>query len=218
MRILFVCCIALALAYFTTSCSNGPAKPASFCDTVCLQDTLKFTGDHETKPIVYITATNCKPDTIIWSYKGMEADRKTGFAYLLNADVNLNKDYTRVFFNGNTSAWILFNDCATGRGFQIKLPYDKKESFSLKSSGINNFDPKFNIEDNLIANTDRGNIYVEDMQTGKKAMMTFGQKLEIDYDALHEYIDSVNVTSSRVWVKVLIDKEWKVLEKAITLE
>ncbi len=88
----------------------------------------------------------------------------------------------------------------------------------MKTSGINNIDPKFSIADNLVVNTDRGNIYLEDIDTGKKAMMTFGEKLDIDYDALHEYIDSVNITNSRIWVKVKIKDSWKELEKNITLE
>lgn len=201
------------------ACKSGTAEaPGTFCDTVCLTDTIKFAGDHEKKPTVFITAKNCMPDSIIWSYKGMAADRKTGFTYLLGTTVNINKDYIRCFFKDNEHAWLLFNDCATGRGFQIKLPYDKNANFSLKSSGINSLDPKFSIAENLVVNTDRGNIYVEDMSTGKKAMMTFGQPLPIDYDVLHDHIDSVNVTNDRIWVKILIDKNWVEKEKKIVLE
>lgn len=88
----------------------------------------------------------------------------------------------------------------------------------MRTSGINNIDPKFSIAGNLLAYTDRGNIYVEDITTGKKAMMTFGENLEIDYDVIHEYIDSVNITNSRIWVKVKIKDNWKELEKKIVLE
>ena len=70
----------------------------------------------------------------------------------------------------------------------------------------------------MVAYTDRGNIYVEETKSGKKAMMTFGKALDIDYDAIHEYIDSVNVSPERIWVKVKIENEWKELEKKITLE
>jgi hypothetical protein len=57
------------------------------------------------------------------------------------------------------------------------------------------------------------------MATGKKAMMTFGKSIEeLDYDAMHEFIDSVNITPTRVWAKVLMDKKWKEIEKNITLE
>jgi hypothetical protein len=63
-----------------------------------------------------------------------------------------------------------------------------------------------------------GNIFVEDVSTGKSAMMTFGAKADIDYDAIHETVDSVNVTSNRIWAKVLLGKEWKTFEKNIELK
>jgi hypothetical protein len=209
--------IVISCSFFSCKSSSNQT-PKSFCDTACLKDSLKFTGDTKLKPYVYITAKDCMPDSIIWSYNGLGANRKTGFTYLLNNTVNINEKYIRCFFRDTAAAYLLFNDCATGRGFQIKLPFDKKQSFGLKSSGINSFDPKFSIADNLLVNTDRGNLYAEDMATGKRAMMTFGQKLDIDYDAIHEYIDSVNVTNSRIWVKVLIDKKWTELEKKVVFE
>lgn len=216
MKILIVPAIAIVVAF--SSCKSSPSKPKNFCDTPCLKDTLKFTGTHKLKPYVYITPGNCMADSIIWSYTGMETNRKTGLTYLLNATVNINKDYLRCFIKDTAYAWLLFNDCVTGRGYQVKLPYDKKANFGLKSSGINNLDPKFSVADNLIVNTDRGNIYVEDMATRKKAMMTFGEKLDIDYDAIHEFIDSVNITDTRIWTKVKIGGAWKELEKNIVLE
>ena len=49
--------------------------------------------------------------------------------------------------------------------------------------------------------------------------MTFGAHIkDLDYDAIHQFIDSVNVTNTRIWVRVKIDNEWKELEKNITLE
>jgi hypothetical protein len=219
MRLIISSSIAVLLAIIITGCKSPSANtPALFCDTTCLKDTIKFTGDLKLKPYIYISAANCRPDTLIWSYKGMGINRKTGFTYLLNNTININKDYIRCVFNDTSYAWLLFNDCATGRGYQLRLPFNKTADIGRKSSGINNIDKKFSIADNLVVNTDRGNIYVEDIMTGKKAMMTFGQKLDIDYDAIHEFIDSVNITNNRIWVKVLIDKKWKELEKAITLE
>jgi hypothetical protein len=219
MKFLFASLLIALSASLLFSCkSSGTKAPASFCDTTCLKDSVKFTGDFKLKPYVYITAKNCHADSLIWSYKGLGTNRKTGFTYLLNSTVNVNKDFARCFFRDTAVAYLLFNDCATGRGFQIKLPFDKKQNFGLKSSGINSFDPKFSVSDNLLVNTDRGNIYVEDMATGKTAMMTFGKKLDIDYDAIHEFIDSVNVTNDRIWVKVLIDNKWTPLEKKITLQ
>ena len=217
MKILIVPAILIALTLQFGACKSSD-KQSTFCDTVCLKDSLIFSGDHKLKPYVNISVKDCKPDTLTWSYSGMGTDRKTGFEYLIGTAVNINKDFIRCYIRDTAYAWLLFNDCVTGRGFQVKLPYDIKGSFALKSSGINNFDKKFSIEEKLVVNTDRGNIYVEDMSTGKKAMMTFGEKLDIDYDALHAHIDSVNITSSRIWVKVKKGEDWKVIEKNITLE
>lgn len=216
MKLFIIPAAVIVLVYTTQACKSKSADaPKLFCDTACFKDTLKFTGDHKQKPIVYLTSNACKGDTLIWSFNGMGADRKTKFDY---ADAKLNKDYVRCLFKGIDFAYVLFNDCATGRGFQIKLPYDKSQNFVMKTSGINNIDPKFSISDNLIVNTDRGNIFVEDITTGKKTMMTFGEKLDIDYNVIHDYIDSVNITNSRIWVKVKVKDEWKVIENKVTLE
>lgn len=214
MRILIIPVLVVGAAFSFGSCKSS-SGPQTFCDTACLKDTLKFTGDHKLQPYVYISAKDCQPDTITWSYNGMGTNRKTGFEY---TSAKINKDYIRCFFNDTASAWILFNDCATGRGYQIKLPYNKNQSFSMRTSGINDIDPKFSIAKNLVVNTDRGNIYVEDMTSGKKAMMTFGEKLDIDYDVIHDHIDSVNITNERIWVKVKVGKDWKELQKKIVLE
>jgi hypothetical protein len=139
----------------------------------------------------------------------------TGFGF---ENVNFNKDYIRIIVDDTAAAYILFNDCLTGRGYQVKLPYNKTGTINKRSSGINSLDKKFAVAPNMIAYTDRGNIYVEETKTGKKAMMTFGKGLDIDYDAIHDHIDSVNVTADRIWVKVMIDKKWTELEKKIVLE
>ncbi len=207
----------IAISFVACKSSSGDG-PASFCDTACLTDSIKFKGDHKLEPSVYITSNNCKADSIIWTYKGLGELRTTSFENLIGKTPNINKNFIRCYFNNADVAWIMFNDCENGRGFQIKLPYDKSQSVSPKGSGINNLDPKFSISDNLVVYTDRGNLFIEDMSTGKKATMTFGEPLDIDYDALHEHIDSVNVTNSRAWAKVKIGKEWKVIEKNITLE
>jgi hypothetical protein len=183
-----------------------------------VKDSLRFTGDHPGKPYVILSSSVCHPDTLLWSADGMGVNKKVGLEDFLNTRVYINKNYVRVFFKDKDYAWLLFNDCSNGRGYSLKLPFDKNGNIGRKSSNINNMDKKFSIADNLVAYTDRGNIYVEDMASGKKAMMTFGQDLGIDYDALHEYIDSVNVTESRIWARVKVDKQWKDLEKKIVLE
>ena len=87
-----------------------------------------------------------------------------------------------------------------------------------KGSALNKFDPKFAVADGLAVYTDKGNIFVEEMATGKTSMMTFGKMLEMDYDYVHDYIDSINVTPAHIWANVLIDKKWTPIEKNITLK
>ena len=145
----------------------------------------------------------------------MGSIKKTSFDF---KDIKVNKDFIRCFIRDTAMAYILLNDCITGRGFQILLPFAKNKSYGLRTSGINNFDKKFSVADNLLVYTDRGNVFVEDMATGKKAMMTFGQKLDIDYDAIHEFIDSVNITNERIWAKILVEKKWVEKEKKIVFE
>lgn len=219
MRLLIIPFSAIVVSLLAlVSCKSGSA-PATFCDTSCLKDSIKFSkDDHPLKPYVYISANNCTADTITWSFIDMGINRKMGFSDLAGTTVKLNKDYVSCFIKDTSYAWLRFNDCSNGRGFLIKIPFNKKANIGRKASALNGFDPKFSIADGLIAYSDRGNIFVEDMATGKNAMMTFGAKADIDYDAIHETVDSVNVTATRIWAKVLLDKEWKTFEKNIELK
>jgi hypothetical protein len=218
MRLITIPALVLTVAVYSFSCSSKGSSAKTFCDTACLKDSVKFTGEHKLRPYVYISAGQCMADTLTWSYSGMGVNRKMGLKDLLNNTVHINKDKVTCSFNDTAYAWLLFNDCATGRGYQLKLPFNKTSTIGRKSSGINNIDPKFFVDDNMVAYTDRGNIFAEDKRTGQTVQMTFGKALDIDYDAIHEFIDSVNVTPSRIWVKVKIDNEWKELEKKITLK
>ena len=202
------------------SCNNRSGKgEMTFCDTACMKDTIKFIKeDHPLKPYLYITAKDCLPDSVIWSYSGMELNRKLGFASVGGKIFSVNKNAISCYFNDTSYAWLLFNNCENGRGYFVKIPFDKKNNILRKGSAINNFDPKFSVAPGLVVYTDMGNIFVEDMATGKKAMMTFGKQTDMDYDAMHEVLDSVNITSTRIWAKVKLDKEWQEMEKKITLE
>lgn len=216
MRLLLLLLVGL-LGLTATQCgSNRSAAP--LCDTTCLKDTIRFAGEHPSAPVVSISARDCRPDTLLWSYEGMGVNRKIGLNTVLPHAVPMQSSHARCLFDGNKKAWLLFNDCATGRGYQIKLPYDKRESLSVRSSSINSIDPKFNIDPQLIAYTDRGNIYVEHISKGTTAMMTFREEVPIDYDRIHDHIDSVHVSPKKIWVRIKIQGEWKELEKDVDLE
>lgn len=217
MRVRIFLLIAASFCILATGCKSSTGKsPATFCDTAaCMSDTLRFTGDQKLEPYIYVTTKNCKPENIIRSYKGMGENLTIGFGF---DQVNYNKDYFRVIIDDTAAAYILFNDCLSGRGYYIKLPYSKTGTINKRPSAINSMDKKFAIDDHMVAYIDKGNIFVEETRSGKKAMMTFGKMLDIDYDAVHEYLDSVNVSPGRIWVKVKVDNQWTELEKKISLE
>ena len=215
MKLLLPAFILTVLGFALTfsSCKSSGTKPVLFCDTACLKDTIRFTGGHPLQPFIAIGPKDCKGDSLIWGHVAM-GTRKTGFDY---PDAKLNKDFVKAIFNDTSFAYLLFNDCATGRGYQIKVYFNSKD-FKTRSSAINSIDPKFSVADGLVAFTDRGNIYVENVKTGKEEMMTFREKIDIDYDAIHEFIDSVNITPTRIWVKVKLKEGWKEIEKNISLD
>src|SRR6186997_3152624 len=215
MRINFANIISVILF----SCSNS-GKAKMFCEVNCQKDTIKFIEEaHKLKPYIYISATNCLPDSVIWSYSGLGTNRKLSFDDFGGHKFNLNEKYMSCYFNDTSYAWLLFNDCSNGRGYFAKIPFNKSQNIQRKGSAFNKFDPRFAIADGLVAYTDKGNIFVEEMATGKKAMMTFGNMLaDLDYDAMHEFIDSVNITPTHIWAKILRGNNWEIVEKEITLK
>ena len=75
-------------------------------------------------------------------------------------------------------AWLTFNDCITGRGYLLKLPFPKNGVIGKYTGALNSFDPKFSVAPDLRAYTDRGSIFVINIQTGKEAAMTFKETYE----------------------------------------
>lgn len=218
MRIILALFVAGIIAFASGGCKSS-SGPATFCDTACLKDTLKFTNEnHPLKPYVYISAKDCVPDTLIWSYSGMGYDRKLDFPDLVGAVPRLNKHFVRCIIPDTSYAWLMFNDCNNGRGYYIKIPFAKSRSISRSDRAINNLDPKFSVAEGLVAYTDKGNIFVEEMATGKKSMMTLGEQLDFNFDAIHKTLDSVNISPSRIWANVKLNEGWKELEKSITLK
>ena len=209
----------ISIFLWTFSACKSSSVPPSFCDTVCLKDTIKFSDEaNPLKPFVYISPKNCAADTLIWNHLDMGVNRKMGIVDLVGAPVKLNPAAVACFIKDTSYAWLTFNDCSNGRGYLLKIPFNKRENISRKSSAINNLDPKFSVDPSLVAYSDRGNLFAEDKATGKSAMMTFGERIEIDYDAIHDYIDTVNITPTRFWAKVKSGGELKEIDKAVELK
>ncbi len=196
--------------------SAGAVKP--FCDTSCLSDTMKFNLDHPQQPYVYITAKGCLPDSLIWSHSSLENNRKMGLADLLERSVHLNKTAVDCFIKDTSYAWLKFNDCKTGRGYLLKLPFNKKYSISNYSSALNNFDTAYKVAGGLICYADYAFLYAEDMINGKvEKLLLNDHEVKIDFNNIHKTFESVNITRTKMEANIIIDGNKKHLEKVIKL-
>jgi len=209
-----------AIVFFLWSCTgnnNGAGTAKTFCDTACNNDSFHFNGNHKWKPFVAISVKNCVADSLIWGNNHLEADRKMHMANLLGKQVRLNKSDINCFIKEADYAWLSFNDCLTGRGYLMKLPYEKKEDIQKMSSALNAFDKKFVVPDDLRAYADYSTIYVVDVNTNKTEQMSFKEELKINFDKVHEVIDSINVSHQRIYVLLNKNGQKVPMEKNINL-
>ena len=215
MRVLF---LLLPIGFFFTACNSGADKSAqTFCDTTCTNDTFKFSNEHNLKPRVIITVNNCTADSITWTHDALPANRQMHMGTLLDGLIRLNNSAISCFIKDTSYAWVAFNDCLTGRGYLMQLPFDKTQSVHKMSSVINSFDKKFVVPDDIRAYADYSTIYIEDINTGKKEQMTFKEEYTIDFDNIHQVIDSVNISRNRIYVQLIKGGEKIPLEKKISL-
>jgi hypothetical protein len=213
--------VVLLIAAFGSSCGGGSA-PATFCDTTCVKDSIFLSDENPASSFIRISFKDCKPDSVNWGNKSFAKSRITYIKTLTKKDVHINPKYVKAYLTDTSHVWLMFNDCTTGQGFAAKLMLgviEKGQTILQPYNGaLNSIDPKFSVSDDLVAWTDRGNIIIEDKATGKQALMTFGNELDnFDYNNIHESIDSVNITSSRIWAKFKLAGKWDVKEKNVTL-
>lgn len=210
--------IALAvMAAGFTSCSNNADETALFCDTACRADSIKYVGDHKLQPMVAISFSDCKPDSLTWHHYLMDFSKTVELSSFLGQEVRVNQNAMDCFINDTTEAWLTFNDCLTGRGYLLKLPYSENGSIGKYTGAITNFDPKYNIDPDLRAYTDRGSIFVINIKTGEEAIMSFKEAYDIDFNKLHEIVDSVSVTKERIYVELIKNGQEVKLDKSIKL-
>lgn len=202
---------------FFTSCNNKAATPPTFCDTNCKADSIVYKGDDQFKQSLTVFLSKCSPDTLSWTYGKSLKHHKVQLTELLGKTVKLNQSAVACAFQDTTMVWLTFNDCTAGRGYLVKLGYNNSGIGKI-SSALNKFDPKFVVDDDLRAYADKGNIFVDNVHTGKEAQMTFKKEYPIDFDHVHDVIDSINVTKQRIYVRLLDDdKKEVILEKKIEL-
>lgn len=217
MKLITPLALALVVCYSCSNDNNSAQNTQLFCDTACVTDSFKFSGNHKLQPFVSISVQDCEADTITFSHEALPAERKMDMEGLLGRDVRLNKEVINCFIKDTSYAWLAFNDCRTGRGYLMKLPFDKKESISKMTSAINSFDKKFVVPDDLRSYADYSTIYVVDVNTNKTEQMTFKEEYSINWDNIHETIDSVNISRNRIFVVLNKNGEKVNLEKQINL-
>jgi hypothetical protein len=193
--------IAIAGMFFT-SCTNGKTAK-TFCDTTCSGDSIQFKGSEEFQQTLSIGLKNCLPDTLTWTNNQVLSSQQLQLGDFLGKTIKINKSAVACAFQDTVMAWLSFNDCITGRGYLLKLPFAKGAKMQKISSALNSFDPKFSVDPDLRAYTDGGNIFVANVKTGKEDEMTFKVEYPVDYDNIHTTIDSINVTKQRIFVRLL---------------
>lgn len=207
-----------AVTVVASSCGGDNKGTAgnTFCDTACKTDSLHFKGDHKLNPMVDIGLNACKADTIMWTHD-LAGSKLIDLRADLGQDVYLNPSAIDAYIKDTSYAWVQFNDCKTGRGYALRLPFSKAIERRKITGAFTKFDPRFSIEDGLIAYTDRGSVFVENMENGQQAMMPFDKAYDIDFNKLHEMIDSVKLTKDRIFVQMIRDGKKKQYEKKISL-
>lgn len=213
MRFIFI----LFSAAFFVSCKNE-GTASTFCDTSCVFDSIKYVSNDDFESKVLISVSRCAPDSLTLTHAYMGSNRTIPVFELTDQDVRLNKDYISCVIKDTSHAWLTFNDCITGRGFLYKLPFNKKNNITKIKGALNSFDKKFAVDPDLRAYTDRGSIFVVNIQNGKEAMMTFKETYDIDFNKLHDVVDSINVTKSRIFVKLKKNSQDVPLEKSVDLQ
>ncbi|MFN2457822.1 MAG: hypothetical protein ABR502_06460 [Chitinophagaceae bacterium] len=213
MKLLFI----LTAVILSASCNNSSNTAKAFCDTTCTSDSFKFSDAHKLNPYVIISVQNCNADTLTWSHDDLPTQRQVHVGTFLEKQVRLHKSAINCFIKDTSYAWLSFNDCITGRGYLMKLPFSKKESINKMSSALNSFDKKFAVPDDLRAYADYSTIYVVDVNTGNKEQMSFKEELDIDFDSVHDVIDSVNIGRNRIYASLIKNGKKVPMEKVISL-
>ena len=207
-----------AIVIFASCSDNNSAGTAkTFCDTACNSDTLKYTGTHRYNPVVTISQKNCLADTLSWTHDGLPSKRQMQIPTLLNNTVRVHPSAVECVIKDTAYAWLSFNDCVSGRGYLLKLPFNKKENINKISSALNAFDKKFVVPSDLRAYADYSTIYVVDVNSDKKEQMTFKEQYDIDFNNVHEVIDSINISRNRIFVLLRKNGQDVPLEKKINL-
>lgn len=210
--------VLLIIGIALVNCTNNSSDTGKvFCDTTCKSDSFVFTGTHRLKPFVSISVNNCVADTLVWSHDALLNQQQVDVTSFIDKEVRLHESAIKCFIKDTSYAWLSFNDCITGRGYLMKLPFNKSGTINKMSSAINSFDKKFVVPDDLRVYADYSTIYVVDVNRESIEQMSFKEEYNINFDRVHEVIDSVNISRNRIYVELIKDGRKTPLEKKINL-
>ena len=130
MRNVFTSTIfSVSLLTAIVSCGdNNATANTTFCDTACNTDTLRFEGGGKMQPYVSISQKNCIADTLTWTHEGLPSKRQMQMPTLLDNTVRVNKAAATCYIKDTSYAYLSFNDCISGRGYLLKLPFNKRKT------------------------------------------------------------------------------------------
>lgn len=210
--------LLIAAASLFTACKNNTQTAKSFCDTTnCKPDSLVAKENVKFNPKASVYINNCMPDSISWTHDRLENNRQIKVSDYISNALKVNKSNISIAINDTNMVWVAFNDCVTGRGYLLKLPFRKGNGIQTIKGALNSFDPKFSVDPDLRAYTDRGSIYVVNVKTGKEEQMTFKKEFPIEFDDIHKVVDSIHVAKDRIYVKLLDNGQEVKFEKNVSL-
>jgi hypothetical protein len=210
-------CLAL-LALLAASCGNSgsSSSPRTFCDTACRSEPFVFTGDHPLKPTVNISVKNCVGEILSWTHRALPATIQVPLGTSFGELVRIHPSAIDCFFKDTSYAWLSYNDCITGRGYLLKLPFNKPDAIKKANTALNRFDPKFSLDPGMRAYASESIIYAVNVNTNKEEIIRLEGHV-LDFDNIHSTLDSINVTPSRIYVRMLKDGKPVELQKQISL-
>lgn len=211
---LFSCLAALAL--LAASCGNSGSTSKTFCDTACRSEPFAFTGDHPLQPAVNISVKNCMADTLTWTHKELPSSRQVQLGTFFNQSVRIHPSALECFIKDTSYAWVSYNDCESGRGYLLRLPFNKSGNIKRANTALNRFDPKFSLDKSMLAYASESTIYAVNVNTNEEETMSL-QGNALDFDNIHSTLDSINITPSRIYVRVIKDGKPVELQKQISL-
>lgn len=211
----------VATLFFLAACNNASKESkesTSFCtDTTCITTPMHFDAKVEGNPFVHITFKDCKIDSIHWEKGGMGVIKDMNFSEFIPNDIKPTQQAFACDIIGTAYAWLRFNDCVTGRGYIVRLPFDKTGTTSKYTSAINNFDPAYKVAEGLVAYYDNTFIYVQDINTGKtaKALITDTGVPNTDFSDVHSLIKSVDITKDHITAKITYEGKESEINKPL---